>query len=86
MIAMLPLILALGALACAAAIMVRQARSAGRRVPAASAGEPLFFARYRPGPTELVPPGSAGPVATPPGVAEPAAVTERESRARGEKP
>ena len=48
MITMLPLLLGLAALICAVVIMVRQSRSAGRRLPASAAGDPLFFVRYRP--------------------------------------
>ena len=55
MIAILPLLLALAALSCAVVIMVRQSRSAGRRAPAAAAGDPLFFVRYRPGVTGVTP-------------------------------
>jgi hypothetical protein len=59
MIALIPAILGVTALAAAVVIMVRKTRAPGHSSPVLAAGDPLFFVRYRPGITEVEPPVQA---------------------------
>lgn len=56
MIALLPAILGVTALAAAVVLMVHKTRASGREGLAGGADEPLFFVRYRPSVAEVEPP------------------------------
>ncbi len=58
MMALLPAILGVVALAAAAVMMVHKSRTCGREIEAHGADDPLFFVRYRPGIAEVK---SSGP-------------------------